>query len=82
MPKNSRFIKMEESKLENLRRVVAQKNLSTIKKKKKDASDESKQIINITHKNLDSKHGYNISILDERNTNYLQNYTFQERSIN
>jgi hypothetical protein len=33
---------MEESKLENLRRVVAQKNLSTIKKKKKDASDESK----------------------------------------
>ena len=42
MPKNSKFIKMEESKLENLRRVVAQKNLNTIKKKKKDASDESK----------------------------------------
>ena len=57
--------------MENLRRVVAQKNLSTIKKKRNDLSDESKKIINITHKNVDSKHGYNISILDERNTNYL-----------
>ena len=57
--------------MENLRRVVAQKNLSSIKKKRNDLSDESKKIINITHKNVDSKHGYNISILDERNTNYL-----------
>jgi hypothetical protein len=71
MPKNSRFIKMEEQKLENLRRAVAQKNLSSIKKKRKDPSDESKKIINITHKKNDSRHGYNISILDDRNTNYI-----------
>jgi hypothetical protein len=51
MPKNSRFIKMEEEKLENLRRVVAQKNLSSIKKKRKDTSDESKKIINICNRN-------------------------------
>jgi hypothetical protein len=57
--------------LENLRRLVAQKNLSSIKKKRRDASDESKKIINISHKNLDNKQGYNISILDEKNNNYL-----------
>ena len=62
---------MEEQKLENLRRIVAQKNLSSIKKKRRDASDESKKIINITNKNSDNKPGYNISILDEKNPNFL-----------